>query len=103
MFKAVLITMSKVPFKLEPDIPEELEGGIRWVKRNYDFHKAKAESIRRNVELQSFGGVQPIWLPKQLKEEESYARYFLNVIKSLEQQVEERLKNYFIIKRTYLP
>jgi len=31
MFKAVLITMSKVPFKLEPDMPEELEGGIRWV------------------------------------------------------------------------
>ena len=31
MFKAVLITMSKVPFKLELDMPEELEGGIRWV------------------------------------------------------------------------
>ena len=49
MFKAVLITMSKVPFKLEPDIPEELEGRIRWTKRNYDFHKAKAESIRKNM------------------------------------------------------
>jgi len=98
MFKAVLITMSKVPFKLEPDIPEELEGRIRWAKRNYEFHKAKVESIRKNMKLQSFGGFQPVWLPKQLKEEESHARYFLNVIKSLEQQVEERLKNYFTIK-----
>lgn len=98
MFKAVLITMSGVPFKLEPDIPEELEGRIKWAKRNYEFHKAKVESIRKNMKLQSFGGVQPVWLPKQLKEEESHARYFLNVIKSLEQQVEERLKNYFTIK-----
>jgi hypothetical protein len=98
MFKAVLVTMSKVPFKLEPDIPEKLKGRIRWARRNYEFHKAKAEAIRREMELPSFGGVHPIWLPKQLKEEESHARYFLDTLKSLEQQVEERFKNYFAIK-----
>jgi len=26
LFKAVLVTMNKIPFKLEPDIPEELKG-----------------------------------------------------------------------------
>jgi len=78
--------------------PKSLKAEFRWAKRNYEFHKAKVESIGKNMEIQSFGGVQPVWLPKQLKEEESHARYFLNVIKRLEQQVEERLKNYFTIK-----
>jgi hypothetical protein len=30
MFKAVLITTSKIPFKLEPGIPVELEGRTNW-------------------------------------------------------------------------
>jgi len=98
MFKAVLVTMSKVPFKLEPDIPDNLQGRIRWARRNYEFHKAKAEAIRRELDPPSFGGPHPHYLPKQLKEEESHARYFLDTVKSLEQQVDERLKNYFAIK-----
>jgi len=51
MFKAVLVTMSKVPFKLEPDIPANLQGRIRWARRNYEFHKAKAENHKKRARL----------------------------------------------------
>lgn len=100
MFKAVLITTRNIPFKLEPDIPEDVKGKLRWVERNYEFHRSKADTLRADLEGQAgvFGGPFPKYLPKQIKEEESHARYFLEAKKSLTQQVEERMKNYFIIK-----
>lgn len=41
LFKAVLVTMNKVSFKLKPDVLEELRGRLDWAKRNYDFHSAR--------------------------------------------------------------
>jgi len=98
MLKAVLITMNKVPFKLERDIPEELQGRLNWAKRNYEFHKDKSESVKKDLEIPSFGGPHPVWLPKQMKEEEDHARHFLDAAKSIEQQMQEHLKPYFLIK-----
>ena len=100
MFKAVLITTRKIPFKLEPDIPEDLKGKLRWVERNYQFHRNKADMLKLELERQRgiLGGPFPSYLPKQMKEEESHARYFLEAKKSLMQQIEERMKNYFMIK-----
>jgi len=100
MFKAVLITINKIPFKLEPDVPEELEGRLNWAKRNYEYHKEKAETLKNQVEQQagSFGGVFPRYLPKQMKEEQDHARFFLEQTKSLEAQIQEHLKPYFLIK-----
>jgi len=98
LFKAVLVTINKVPYKLEPDIPKELQGRLNWAKRNYEFHKAKSESIKKELEIPSFGGPHPAYLPKQMKEEQDHARYFLETTKSLEQQMQEHLKPYFLIK-----
>ena len=100
MFKAVLITTSNIPFKLEPDIPEEMEGKLAWLERNYQFHKGKADTLKLELESQkgTFGGPYPSHLPKQMKEEEDYARKFLEAKKSLMQQLEDRMKNYFLIK-----
>lgn len=102
MFKAVLITTSRIPFKLEPDIPEELEGRTNWAKRNYEFHKEKADTLRQELEEQKtspgLGGPFPNYLPKQMKEEEDHARHFLSSTKTLESQAQEHLKQYFLIK-----
>ena len=100
MFKAVLITLGDIPFKLEPDVPDDLQGRINWARRNYEYHKEKAENLKRLVEKRSgdFGGVIPTYLPKQMKEEQDHARYFLEQVKSLESQMQEHLKQYFIIK-----
>jgi len=89
LFKAVLVTINKIPFKLEPDVPEELQGRLNWAKRNYEFHKSKSESIKKELEIPSFGGPHPAYLPKQMKEEQDHARYFLEATKSLEQQMQE--------------
>ncbi|MGB9622554.1 MAG: hypothetical protein ACPL07_01795, partial [Candidatus Bathyarchaeia archaeon] len=70
LFKAVLIVTNEIPFKLEPDVPEELEGRLRWAERNYNFHKEKAETLRNQIEQQSGTfGIFPKYLPKQMKEE----------------------------------
>jgi hypothetical protein len=100
MFKAVLITTSNIPFKLEPDVPEETEGKLAWLERNYQFHKEKADTLKLELESQKgiFGGPYPSYLPKQIKEEEDHARKFLEAKKSLMQQLEDRMKNYFLIK-----
>jgi len=102
MFKAVLVTTSRIPFKLEPDIPEELEGRTTWAKRNYEYHKEKADTVKLDIEEQKtspvLGGPFPKFLPKQMKEEEAHARYFLDATKSLESQAQEHLKQYFLIK-----
>ena len=100
MFKAVLVTTTNIPFKLEPDIPEEIKGKLRWVERNYQYHREKAETLKLQIEEQVSQGfkVFPNYLPKQMKEEEDHARYFLEAKKSLMRQVEERMKNYFLIK-----
>jgi hypothetical protein len=102
MFKAVLVTTSKIPFKLEPDIPEEMEGKLGWLERNYQFHKEKADTLKLELESQkgTFGGPYPSYLPKQMKEEEDHARKFLEAKKSLMQQLEDRMKNYFLIKES---
>ncbi len=102
LFKAVLVTVNKVPFKLEPDVPEELQGRTNWSKRNYEFHKDKADTFKLQLEQQRnspvFGGPFPKYLPKQMKEEEDYAKKFLELSKSLEMQAQEHLKQYFLIK-----
>ncbi|MHA1828353.1 MAG: helicase HerA domain-containing protein [Candidatus Heimdallarchaeaceae archaeon] len=100
LFKAVLVTTNDLPFKLEPDIPEKLEGRKNWANRNYEFHKNKAEKVGRDIKGQQgvLGGPFPKFLPKQMKEEEDYARKFLNSVKSLESQMQDYLKPYFIIK-----
>ena len=106
LFKAVLVTINKVPFQLEPDIPEELDGRLNWSQRNYEFHKSKAEDLKRNLEQQessgTFGGPYPIWLPKQMKEEQDHARHFLESIEGIEAQIQERLKPYFLIKENLI-
>ena len=73
MFKAVLVTTSRIPFKLEPDIPEALQGRTNWMTRNYEYHKDQADTLKLNLEQQTSsgipGGPNPIYLPKQMKEE----------------------------------
>jgi len=102
MFKAVLITINRLPFKLEPDVPKELQGRLNWVKRNYNYHKEKANTLKLQLEQQKMapvlGGPYPKYLPKQMKEEEDYARKFLETSKVLESEVKEHLKPYFLIK-----
>jgi len=102
MFKAVLVTTSLIPFQLEPDVPEELQGRLNWSKRNYEYHKEKSENLKGQITQQewngTFGGVYPRYLPKQMKEEQDHARYFLDATKSLEQEMQEHLKPYFLIK-----
>jgi hypothetical protein len=101
MFKAVLITTSKIPFKLEPDIPEELQGRIDWSKRNYEYHKDTADTLKLELEQQKgrvFGDPIPGYLPKQMKEEEDYARHFLDATRNLESQAQDHFKQYFLIK-----
>ena len=102
MFKAVLVTTSEIPFKLKPDVPGKLEGRLRWAERNYLFHRERAKNLRFELEKQQefpvFGGVYPDYLPKQLKEEEDYAKKYLELVKSLETQIREHLKNYFLIR-----
>ena len=99
LFKAVLITTSQIPFRLEPDVPEELKGRLNWAKRNYEFHKNKVEKLRAQMQGEtSIFGPYPKFLPKQMKEEEDHARYFLDQIKSLEQRIQEHLKPYFTVK-----
>jgi len=102
LFKAVLVTVNKIPFKLEPDVPEELQGRTNWSKRNYEFHKDKADTLKLQLEQQRnspvFGGPFPRYLPKQMKEEEDYAKKFLELSKNLELQAQEHLKQYFLIK-----
>jgi len=102
LFKAVLVTMNEIPFKLEPDVPDELQGRLNWAKRNYEFHKEKADTSRLQLEQQKMapvlGGPFPSYLPKQMKEEEDYAKKFVELSKSLELQAQEHLKQYFLIK-----
>jgi len=103
LFKAVLITSSNIPFELKPDIPDELEGRLNWAKRNYEMHKAKAESLNLNLEKQNqsisgFGGPFPNYLPKQIKEENDHARKFLDTAKTIESERNQHLKQYFQIK-----
>jgi len=100
MFKAVFVTINRIPFKLEPDIPEELQGRLNWAKRNYEYHKDKADNLKTDLQQTSsiLGGPFPNFLPKQMKEEQDHARYFLDATKGIEQQMQEHLKNYFLIK-----
>jgi len=97
LFKAVLVTMNKVPFQLEPDIPEELQGRLNWANRNYEFHRDIAENLKRDLEI-----VHPVYLPKQIKEEQSHARYFLESMEGIETQIQEHLKPYFLIKENLI-
>jgi len=106
MFKAVLVTTSKIPFKLEPDVPEELEGRTNWTKHNYEYHKDQADTLKLDLEQQkasgTLGGPNPIYLPKQMKEEQDHARHFLDATRRLESQAQEHLKNFFLIKDNLL-
>ena len=53
MFKAVLITSNRIPFRLDPDIPEDLKGRLNWARRNHEYHKDKAETLKQQLEQQS--------------------------------------------------
>lgn len=94
LFKAVLVTMNKVPFKLEPDVPEELKGRLRWAKRNYNYHKFMAEGLKQHIKR----GIYAAFQPKQMKEEEDYSRKFLQTCRSIEADIREHMKPYFLIK-----
>jgi hypothetical protein len=96
LFKAVLVTMNKVPFKLEPDVPEELDGRMKWARRNYNYHKYVAQGIQQHI--QAHPSIHAPHLPKQMKEEEDYARKFLQTCRSIEADVREHMKPYFLIK-----
>jgi len=100
MLKAVLVTINELPFKYVPDIPSELEGRRNWARRNFDFHKNQAEKIKRNIEGQRglLGAPYPKYLPKQMKEEGDYARKYMQSVKSLEDQMQDHLRPYFLIK-----
>ncbi len=102
MLKAVFVTTSRIPFKLEPDIPVELEGRTNWAKRNYQYHKENADALKLQLKEQQnaavLGGPFPNFLPKQMKEEADHARHFLDATKSLESQAQEHLKQFFLIK-----
>jgi hypothetical protein len=94
LFKAVLITINKVPFKLEPDVPEDLQGRLNWAKRNYNYHKYMAEGLKQHIKR----GIYAAFRPKQMKEEEDYARKFLQTCKVLESEMREHMKRYFLIR-----
>jgi hypothetical protein len=94
LFKAVLVTINKVPFKLEPDISEELQGRLRWAKRNYNWHKYMAKGLKYHIQNQPYAAFRP----KQMKEEEDYARKFLQTIRSVEADIREHMKPYFLIR-----
>ena len=98
LFKAVLITTSNIPFKLEPDVPEKLEGRLKWAERNYNFHKSIAERIKKEVSRPVFHGPIPSWLPKQLKEEQEHAKKYLELAERLRDKKEEVLRRFFKIK-----
>jgi len=106
MFKAVLVTLGKLPFKIEPDIPEELEGRLNWAKRNYEYHKEKSDTLKLQIEQQAksgvIGGPIPIYLPKQMKEEQDHARYFLESVEGIEAEIQEHLKPYFLMKESLM-
>jgi len=94
LFKAVLVTINEVPFKLEPDVPEELKGRLRWARRNYNFHKKIADGLRHGLKNYP----SPAFRPKQMKEEEYHARKWLQMCRSIEADMKEHMKPYFLIK-----
>lgn len=98
LFKAVLVTIGKPPFKLEPDVPKELQGRLNWAKRNYKYHKEKADTLKLDIKQSGSFGVFPRYLPKQMKEEQDHAKKFLELTKALETQAQEHLQPYFLIK-----
>ena len=101
-FKAVLVTTSKTPFKLEPDVPEELQGRLNWAERNYNYHKEKSDTLKLHIEAQGgrdLGvGTSPLHLPKQMKEEEDHAKKFLDEMRQIEGQIDNHMKPYFQVK-----
>ncbi|MGD0496468.1 MAG: hypothetical protein ABSB28_10620 [Candidatus Bathyarchaeia archaeon] len=94
LFKAVLITVKEVPFKLEADVSDELRGRLEWARRSYNFHKKIADGL--GFRLENYPS--PAFRPNQTKEEEDHARQFLQTCRSLEIDVREHMKPYFLIK-----
>ncbi len=101
-FKAVLVTTSKIPFKLEADVSDDLQGRLNWAERNYNFHKDKSDTLKMHIEAQGgrdLGvGTSPLHLPKQMKEEEIHAKKFLDEMRLIEGQIDTHMKPYFQIK-----
>jgi len=58
----------------EQDIPQQLEGGMNWGERNFQFHQNKSEQLRKELERQGIShiGNIPKWLPKQVAEEQQH-------------------------------
>jgi len=88
--------MGALPFKIEPDVTEELRGRLEWARRNYNFHRYIADGLRQHI--QAHPSTHAPHHPKQMKEEQDHARKFLQLMKSVETQINEHLKNYFLIK-----
>lgn len=100
VFKGVLVTIRELPFDTAPDTPEDLQGRIDWAARNYGMHRDTVETLKRDLETQThaWGGPFPKYLPKQIKEEETHARAFLDSMKALEAEAQKHVKSYFQIK-----
>ncbi len=100
MFKAVLITSSRIPLQLQPDIPEELRGRMNWANRNYQYHKDALYVLNHDVKAAREFGTFPV--PKKLLDRENQeslnAVRFLNEQRALESQAESHLKPYHQIK-----
>ncbi len=81
-FKAVLVTTNKMPFQLLPDVPGKVEGRVRWVNRNLEYHKDVFDSVNKDVKAAREFGMFPV--SKELLEREKVEA--LNVGRFLDQQ-----------------
>lgn len=100
LFKAVLVTSSKVPFELKPDIPGQWHGRLKWINRNFNHHKEILDTIRGEVKSARWLGGFPVAkeLLNRQKAEIANTSKFLNHKRSLESQMKEHMKPYHHIK-----
>ncbi len=100
LFKAVLVTSSDVSFDLKPDIPRELEGRMRWLNRNFNYHKATLDALKDDIKLEKELGMFPVsqkTLDRE-KEENLNANRFLDEKRADESRIQERLRKHAQIK-----
>jgi len=83
LFKAVLVTSSKVPFKLEQDISERAKGRMKWTATNYSYHRDVVDSLNRDVQASREFGM--FTLPKKLLD--AQARESVNAVRYLRELV----------------
>jgi len=100
LFKAMLVTTKKIPFSLQPDTPKGLEGRKNWIERNLHYHKEVLDTLNTDVRASRESGMFPIpeELLKRQKDESLNVTRFLDKKKSIESQIQEHTKPYYIIK-----